>query len=56
MAGLSPAANSAINPLMQIFKPVSPLAWLPIVTMIVSALYASNDGLFAKSFLVSASP
>ncbi|MCB4458303.1 ABC transporter permease [Leisingera sp. McT4-56] len=54
LAGLSPAANSAINPLVQIFKPVSPLAWLPIVTMIVSALYASNDGLFTKSFLVSA--
>ncbi|UWQ75480.1 ABC transporter permease [Leisingera sp. M658] len=54
LAGLSPVANSAINPLVQVFKPVSPLAWLPIVTMIVSALYATNDGLFAKSFLVSA--
>ena len=54
LAGLSPAANAAINPLVQIFKPVSPLAWLPIVTMVVSALYASNEGLFAKSFLVSA--
>ncbi len=52
-AGLSPTANAAINPLIQIFKPVSPLAWLPIVTMIVSATYAS-DGFFAKSFLVSA--
>ncbi|MFW8596291.1 ABC transporter permease [Cribrihabitans neustonicus] len=54
LAGLSPVANAAINPLVQIFKPVSPLAWLPIVTMVVSALYATNDGLFAKSFLVSA--
>ncbi|WP_128910626.1 ABC transporter permease [Tropicibacter alexandrii] len=53
-AGLSPTANAAINPLVQIFKPVSPLAWLPIVTMIVSAVYATNDGLFAKSFLISA--
>lgn len=52
-AGLSPTANAALNPLIQIFKPVSPLAWLPIVTMIVSATYAS-DGFFAKSFLVSA--
>jgi len=52
-AGLSPMVNSAINPLIQIFKPVSPLAWLPIVTMIVSATYAS-DGFFAKSFLTSA--
>ncbi|MGR3622946.1 ABC transporter permease [Pseudophaeobacter sp.] len=54
LAGLSATANAAINPIIQIFKPVSPLAWLPIVTMVVSALYASNDGLFSKSFLVSA--
>ncbi|OWU83690.1 nitrate ABC transporter permease [Oceanicola sp. 22II-s10i] len=53
-AGLSATANAAINPLVQIFKPVSPLAWLPIVTMVVSAVYATNDGFFAKSFLVSA--
>ncbi len=54
MAGLSVTANAAINPLIQIFKPVSPLAWLPIVTMIVSAVYTTNDGMFSKSFLVSA--
>ncbi|EEB84537.1 ABC transporter permease [Roseobacter sp. GAI101] len=53
-AGLSKTANAALNPLIQIFKPVSPLAWLPIVTMIVSAVYASNDGMFSKSFLISA--
>ncbi|MEP2530175.1 ABC transporter permease [Shimia sp.] len=54
MAGLSPYANAAINPLIQIFKPVSPLAWLPIVTMVVSATYTVDDGLFSKSFLNSA--
>lgn len=53
-AGLSPTVNAAINPLVQIFKPVSPLAWLPIVTMVVSALTAGSDGLVAKSFIVSA--
>ncbi len=53
-AGLSPTANAALNPLIQIFKPVSPLAWLPIVTMIVSAVYVTNDGWFAKSFMISA--
>ncbi len=53
-AGLSATANAALNPIIQIFKPVSPLAWLPIVTMVVSAVYTTNDGLFAKSFLVSA--
>lgn len=54
MGGLSPTANAAMNPLIQIFKPVSPLAWLPIVTMVVSATYTVNDGLFTKSFLTSA--
>ncbi len=54
MAGLSPLANAAINPLIQIFKPVSPLAWLPIVTMVVSATYVGTDGWFSKSFLNSA--
>lgn len=54
LAGLSPTANAGLNPLIQIFKPVSPLAWLPIVTMIVSALAATEGGLFAKSFIISA--
>ena len=54
MTGLSVTANAAINPIIQIFKPVSPLAWLPIVTMVVSAAVATNDGMFSKSFLVSA--
>jgi len=53
-AGLSPYANAALNPIIQIFKPVSPLAWLPIVTMVVSATYTTSDGWFAKSFLNSA--
>ncbi len=52
--GLSPITNVAINPFVQVFKPVSPLAWLPIVTMVVSALYTTNEGFFAKSFLNSA--
>ena len=43
----------AFNPLIQILKPVSPLAWLPLVTMVVSAVYVSNDPMFAKSFLTS---
>ncbi|MGS4945275.1 ABC transporter permease [Meridianimarinicoccus sp. RP-17] len=54
LAGLSPTANAALNPLIQIFKPVSPLAWLPIVTMIVSAMSSGNEGLLAKSFVISA--
>ncbi len=54
LCGLSPAVNAALNPLIQLFKPVSPLAWLPIVTMVVSALYVSNDPTLPKSFIVSA--
>ena len=53
VVGLSANAYAAINPIIQILKPVSPLAWLPLVTMVVSALYVSNDPLFSKSFLVS---
>ncbi len=54
LAGLSATANSALNPIIQIFKPVSPLAWLPIVSIVVSAVYVTDDGWFEKSFLVSA--
>jgi len=54
IAGLSQTVYSAINPLIQIFKPVSPLAWLPIITMIVSAVYVSDDPMMDKSFVTSA--
>jgi nitrate/nitrite transport system permease protein len=54
VSGLSPTANAAINPLVQVFKPVSPLAWLPIVTMVVSAVYVGGEGAMSKSFLISA--
>ncbi len=52
--GLSTTINAALNPLIQVFKPVSPLAWLPIVTIVVSAVYVSTDPMFEKSFLISA--
>ncbi|MGR8940015.1 MAG: ABC transporter permease [Gammaproteobacteria bacterium] len=55
LCGMSPVINTAINPLIQIFKPVSPLAWLPIVTLVVSAVYVTtDDSWFEKSFLTSA--
>ena len=53
-SGLSKTINSAINPLIQLFKPVSPLAWLPIVTMIVSALYVNVHDAMPKSLVISA--
>jgi len=54
ISGLSNTLYSALNPLIQIFKPISPLAWLPIVTMVVSAVYVSTDPMFSKSFVTSA--
>ena len=55
VCGLSNTVNSAINPLIQIFKPVSPLAWLPIVTLVISSVYeVTDDSWFEKAFLTSA--
>ena len=54
LCGLSKNAYTAINPLIQLFKPVSPLAWLPLVTMVVSAVYVSTEPMFSKSFITSA--
>ncbi|NLS14715.1 ABC transporter permease [Vibrio sp. SM6] len=51
--GLNQGLYQAFNPIIQLLKPVSPLAWLPIVTMVVSATYISDDPLFAKSFINS---
>jgi len=53
VAGLSRGIYAAFNPLIQLFKPVSPLAWLPIVSMIVSAVYVSQDPIFSKSYINS---
>ncbi len=53
-SGLSKTVNGALNPLIQLFKPVSPLAWLPIVTMVVSALYIDSSDWLPKSLVVSA--
>jgi nitrate/nitrite transport system permease protein len=55
LCGLSKVVQAALNPIIQVFRPVSPLAWLPIVTLIVSAVYVTTEGaMFQKSFLVSA--
>lgn len=54
LIGMSNTLYQAFNPIIQLFKPVSPLAWLPLVTMVVSAVYVTNDPMFSKSFLNSA--
>ena len=56
LCGLSKYFNMAVNPLIQIFKPVSPLAWLPIVFVFVTALYTPAEGeqVFTRAMLISA--
>ncbi|MGI9242807.1 MAG: ABC transporter permease [Verrucomicrobiales bacterium] len=58
LCGLSKNFNTAVYPLIQIFKPVSPLAWLPIVFVFVTVLYdpgggAKNAG-FGREMFISA--
>lgn len=54
VTGLSNDLYRSINPIVQLLKPVSPLAWLPIVTMVVSAVYVTDDPMFDKAYLTSA--
>ncbi len=56
LCGTSSLVRAAFNPLIQIFKPVSPLAWLPIVMICVGALYTTPpaEAWFEKSFISSA--
>jgi nitrate/nitrite transport system permease protein len=52
--GLSKTLRTAINPLIQILKPVSPVVWLLIVTMVVSALISTNEfWMMPKAFIIS---
>lgn len=54
LCGLNRSIMLALNPFIQIFKPVSPLAWLPLVTMVVSAVYTTQNGGVEKCFIISA--
>ncbi|MBI1390798.1 MAG: ABC transporter permease subunit [bacterium] len=54
LCGMSQTIYQSLNPLIQIFKPVSPLAWLPMVMIMVSAWYNPSDPMFEKAFLSSA--
>jgi len=49
--GLSDTLRGAINWVIQIFKPVSPVVWLLLVTMIVTTLLRDSDG--DSSFIIS---
>lgn len=54
LSGLSKTFQKAINPLVQVFKPVSPLAWLPIVQIVIAATALNPDAYFAPAFVISA--
>ncbi|GAB6079571.1 hypothetical protein JCM10831_05420 [Hydrogenophilus hirschii] len=53
LIGINKTAYSAINPIIQVLKPISPLAWLPLVTIVISAVYKSESPLFDKAYLTS---
>lgn len=53
LMGLSPVFKNAINPLVQLFKPVSPVVWYMIVAMIVNALIDTETALLPKAFTIS---
>ena len=55
ICGLSGTAFAMANPLIQIFKPVSPLAWFPVVYIVINKLMEGmpNDGMVSKSFLIA---
>ncbi len=56
LCGMSPWFNAAMNPFIQLFKPVSPLAWLPLSFIVIMWYYTGTTGetWFQKSFLISA--
>lgn len=57
LCGMSSWFNAAMNPLIQVFKPVSPLAWLPLAALVIIWAYSgqtNDDPLFPKAFLISA--
>lgn len=51
ITGLSPTLRTSVNWIIQIFKPVSPVVWLLLVTMIVTTLLRDSDS--DSSFIIS---
>lgn len=54
LCGLSGIVFTMANPLIQLFKPVSPLAWFPVVYLIINKAMTSPDPLVPKSLLIAA--
>ena len=51
MCGLSPTFMAAMTPFIALFKPVSPIVWLPIALIIVSAFLPDPDTHWFTTFL-----
>ena len=43
LCGMSPWFNAAWTPFIQVFKPVSPLAWLPLAAIVIIWMYTGVD-------------
>ncbi|MBA3936061.1 MAG: ABC transporter permease [Planctomycetes bacterium] len=56
LCGMNRAIFEMVNPFIQVFRPVSPIAWLPIVGIVVSAGMAdvAANSFWAKSYVISA--
>ena len=57
LCGMNPWFNAAFTPFIQVFKPVSPLAWLPLAFLIIVWAYSGaqpGETIFEKAFLISA--
>ncbi|MCA9136021.1 MAG: ABC transporter permease [Planctomycetales bacterium] len=53
LCGMSPWFNAAITPLIQVFKPVSPLAWLPLATLVILSMSSGGSQWLPIAFLTS---
>ncbi len=47
LVGTSPLLNRALNPYIQLLKPISPLAWMPL------ALYTIRDSSLSSIFVIT---
>ena len=45
VCGLSPAIMTALNPLIQTFRPVSPLAWVLITIQVIDGIFVGDNAL-----------
>ncbi|HEV7283105.1 MAG TPA: ABC transporter permease [Pirellulaceae bacterium] len=54
LCGVSPTFMAAVSPLVALFKPVSPIVWLPICGIVVGAYVDAETSLLAPAFVSSA--